>query len=103
MPFILIANSIAKKNGNAVNLGYLGTIHYFFTGKNFQDLRYQEIRNKHRSEYQILKKNDASIEEKQRLREKHIQEWIIYRKFLKKNALKLKNANNKKNYSKKLN
>ncbi|WP_375315175.1 hypothetical protein [Spiroplasma endosymbiont of Tipula paludosa] len=27
VPFILIANSIAKKNGNAVNLGYLGAIH----------------------------------------------------------------------------
>ncbi len=90
VPFILIANSIAKKNGNAVNLVYLGAIHYFFTGKNFQDLRYQEIRNKHRSEYQILKKNDASIEEKQRLREKHIQEWIIYRKFLKKERIEIK-------------
>lgn len=98
-PFILLSNRLAKLNHEAVPLNYLGKIHYFLTGRNFQDLKYQELKQQHRSEKKLLAANHSSIKERNRLQLKHAQEWVLYQQLAKEDQ---KNAVIKKKAAKKM-
>lgn len=89
IPFILIANKAAKRNDTIVELEYLGKIHYLFTGKNYQDQRYQAIKKRQIEENKLVKTVQNS-EEKKSLAQKHRNEWIEYKNILKDEVQNLK-------------
>lgn len=69
--FILIANKIAKNNGTAVSLNYLGRIQFVFTGRNYMEPKAKELRFRQRTEL----KNSPNPQERRVLKEHYRNEW----------------------------
>ena len=71
IPFILIANKIAKNKGTAVPLNYLGRIQFFFTGRNYAEPKTKELRLRQRVEL----KNSSNLQERRGLKVYYRNEW----------------------------
>ncbi|WHQ36373.1 PTS transporter subunit EIIC [Spiroplasma sp. SV19] len=71
IPFIFIANKIAKNNDTAVSLNYLGRIQFLFTGRNYAEPQAKELRLRQRAEL----KQSLNPQERRVLKERYRNEW----------------------------
>ncbi|WHQ36377.1 PTS transporter subunit EIIC [Spiroplasma sp. SV19] len=71
IPFILIANRIAKNNGTTVSLNYLGRIQFLLIGRNYAEPQAKELRLRQRVEL----KQSLNPQERRILKERHRNEW----------------------------
>ena len=73
IPFILIANKIAKNNDTAVSLNYLGRIQFLFTGRNYAEPKAKELRLRQRDEL----KHSPNPQDRRVLKERYHNEWKV--------------------------
>ncbi|WP_425379537.1 PTS transporter subunit EIIC [Spiroplasma endosymbiont of Stenodema calcarata] len=71
IPFILVANKIAKNNDTAASLNYLGRIQFLLTGRNYAETKAKELRLRQRAEL----KNSPNRQDRRVLKERYRSEW----------------------------